>query len=120
MTDRNRRFGLRIQPWRNARYISIERDVVGMTAGEANLRRPSRPPGRDRAQVAPYLQLQGARRPDLPPQRRARPPFAPDQARQIVEAVATTEPVDHGLPGHGGTLKKLRQWVLSTFGRRGA
>src|ERR1700736_4488277 len=28
----------------NARYISIELDVVGMAAGEANLRRPSRPP----------------------------------------------------------------------------
>jgi hypothetical protein len=35
MTDRYRRFGLQIQPWRNACYTSIERDVVGMAAGGA-------------------------------------------------------------------------------------
>jgi transposase len=34
-----------------------------------------------------------------------------------VQTVLDTEPVDHGLPGHGWTLKKLRQWVLATFGR---
>ena len=45
------------------------------------------------------------------------PPFAPDQARQLLDAVATTEPVDHNLPGHGWTLKKLRRWVLGRFGR---
>jgi DDE superfamily endonuclease/Winged helix-turn helix len=67
--------------------------------------------------VAPYLQHPGARSPDLPPHRRAYPLFAPDQARQLVETVTTTEPVVHGLSGHGWTLKKLRQWVLSTFGR---
>jgi transposase len=68
--------------------------------------------------VASYLQYPRAGRPDLPPNRRAFPPFAPAQASQIVEAVTDTEPVDHGLPGHGWTLKKLRQWVLTTFGRR--
>jgi transposase len=76
-----------------------------------------RPSGRDRARLAPCLQREGAGRPDLPPNRRAGPPFAPERARQLVAAVATTEPVAHGLPGHGWTLKKLRRWVLSTFGR---
>src|ERR1700676_4442713 len=41
MTDRYRRFGLRIQPWRNACYTSIERDVVGMAAGGAIFPRSS-------------------------------------------------------------------------------
>jgi hypothetical protein len=43
--------------------------------------------------------------------------LAPEPARQIVEAVTDTEPIDHGLPGHGWTLKKIRQWVLTTLGR---
>ena len=60
----------------------------------------------------------GARRPDLPPHRRPAPLLPPTKAEQIVEVVATTEPVDHGLPGHGWTLKKLRQWVRPRFGRR--
>jgi transposase len=29
--------------------------------------------------------------------------------------VAETEPVDHGLPGHGWTVKKLRDWVKRVF-----
>jgi transposase len=34
----------------------------------------------------------------------SRPPlFAPTQAEQIVEAVRDSEPIDHGLPGHGWT-----------------
>ncbi len=31
--------------------------------------------------------------------------------------MTTTEPIQHGLPGYGWTLKKLRQWVLKTWGR---
>jgi transposase len=45
-----------------------------------------------------------------------RPPFDPQQAKQIVQAVENTRPSDHGLPGHGWTLKKLKQWVGQTFG----
>jgi hypothetical protein len=40
------------------------------------------------------------------------------QAQQIAEVVETSRPVEHGLPGHGWTLKKLKQWVSQTFGRR--
>ena len=29
----------------------------------------------------------------------------------------TTDPVDHGLPGHGWTLKKLRAWLSRTWNR---
>jgi hypothetical protein len=35
----------------------------------------------------------------------------------IVSTVATTEPLGHGLPGHGWTLKKLRRWMQAVFGR---
>jgi transposase len=70
--------------------------------------------------VAPCLQRRGARCPELPPHRGGRPPFAPDQARQIVDIVVTTEPIDHGLPGHGWTLKKLRRWALDRLGRDAA
>ena len=35
---------------------------------------------------------------------------------QIADVVETSRPADHGLPGHGWTLKKLKQWVLQTFG----
>jgi transposase len=31
--------------------------------------------------------------------------------------VETSSPSEHGLPGHGWTLKKLKQWVFQTFGR---
>jgi transposase len=36
--------------------------------------------------------------------------------KQVVEAVDKTDPADHGLPGHNWTAKKLKQWVLQTFG----
>jgi transposase len=68
--------------------------------------------------VAPHLQHPRAGGPDLSAHRRAGPPSAPDRARQIVEVVTDTEPIDHGLPGHGWALKKLRQWVAASLGHR--
>lgn len=35
----------------------------------------------------------------------------------IVATVKTSQPVDHDLPGHGWTLKKLRRWVATQLGR---
>lgn len=40
-----------------------------------------------------------------------RPLFAQSAVDQIVDILSTTEPKAHGLPGHGWSLKKLRQWV---------
>jgi transposase len=37
--------------------------------------------------------------------------------QQIAEVVQESRPAAHGLPGHGWTLKKLKQWVFQTFGR---
>jgi transposase len=54
---------------------------------------------------------------DVSTNRRHRPPFAPEQAEQIVETVENTEPHSHGLPGRRWTLKKLRQWLADKFGR---
>ena len=62
------------------------------------------------------LQPGRSRRLGVPPQWRTRPPFAPEQAQQIVTTVEKTKPSDHGLPGANWTLKKLRGWVLKTFG----
>ena len=47
-----------------------------------------------------------------------RPPFCPEEEEeQIVRAVRESAPIDHGLPGHGWTLKKLRAWVAAQLGR---
>lgn len=35
----------------------------------------------------------------------------------MVEVIETSAPTDHGLPGHGWTLKKLRQWVSTQLNR---
>jgi hypothetical protein len=43
--------------------------------------------------------------------RRACPPFAEAEVQALVEVIETTAPADHGLPGHGWTLMKLRAWV---------
>jgi transposase len=67
--------------------------------------------------VGPPLQSAGPRRHDLPPHRRSRPLFDPARSQQVVDLVEATGPVDHGLPGHGWTLKKLKQWVSEIFGR---
>ena len=31
----------------------------------------------------------------------------------------TTDPAQHDLPGHGWTVKKLKQWIFQAFGLRG-
>jgi transposase len=83
-----------------------------------HLGRTVRPRGRHRPGLGPPLQSAGARELDLPPHRQSPPLFAPTQAERIVEAVRDSEPIDHGLPGHGWTLKKLRQWIEATLGRQ--
>ena len=37
--------------------------------------------------------------------------FSPEQVEQLVSVVCETEPIEHGLPGHTWTLKKLRRWL---------
>jgi transposase len=37
--------------------------------------------------------------------------------KKVVEVVETTTPADHGLPGYGWTLKKLREWVSRQMNR---
>lgn len=64
------------------------------------------------------LQREWPRRFDLPEDRRQRPPFAPAQVAEFVRTVEQTEPIQHGLPGHLWTVKKLRQYLLKTFGLR--
>src|SRR5262249_55085744 len=80
------------------------------------LLRPHRPPRRDRPALGPPVQPPRPQSLGLPPLRRPRPPFTPKQAEQVVATVETTDPAQHGLPGHGWTVKKLKQWVLQTFG----
>ena len=82
-----------------------------------HLRRPHRPAGRDRPRLGASLQRARPGRPELPPHRRALPPFTPRQAQQLVDVVETTDPSSHGLPGHNWTVKKLKEWVFRTFGR---
>lgn len=45
------------------------------------------------------------------------PPFCPSEQEEIVKVVKNSKPVDHALPGHGWTLKKLRRWVASKLER---
>ena len=33
-----------------------------------------------------------------------------------MNVICETEPVEHGLPGHGWTLKKLRRWLKQVMG----
>jgi transposase len=82
------------------------------------LRRPHRPPGRDRPGLAPPLQRRRPRLPRLSAFRRTRPLFTPSQVERIVDAVENSEPQKHGLPGHLWTVKKLRQWLAQAFGLR--
>ena len=44
------------------------------------------------------------------------PFFSPEQVKQLVNVICETEPVEHGLPGHGWTLKKLRRWLKQVMG----
>src|SRR5262249_62312080 len=53
----------------------------------------------------------------LPAEGWPRPPFHQQQAKQTVAAVEGSNALAQGLPGHNWTLKKLKQWVLHTFGR---
>ena len=46
------------------------------------------------------------------------PFFSPQQVKQPVNVICSTEPVEHGLPGHGWTLKKLRRWHQAGHGLR--
>jgi transposase len=54
---------------------------------------------------------------DLPPHWRPRPLFTPDEVKELVDTVETTDPQAHGLPGKGWTLRKLRCWLLNKIGR---
>jgi hypothetical protein len=45
------------------------------------------------------------------------PLFCPEEAAQIAEVVRTSEPVAHGMPGHGWTVKKVRRWVEQAWQR---
>jgi transposase len=64
-----------------------------------------------RDELGPRLQRTRTRCDDLPANGRRRPPFAPAEAKRIVETITTTAPQTHDLPGRGWTLKKLQHWV---------
>ena len=42
--------------------------------------------------------------------------FSPEQVQRLVSVVCETEPEEHGLPGHGWTLKKLQHWLKQVMG----
>src|SRR4051812_32652625 len=46
------------------------------------------------------------------------PPFTPSQKDEMIQTVCASDPVNHALPGHGWTLKKLCRWVESRLGCR--
>jgi len=46
------------------------------------------------------------------------PPFCPETAEEIAETVRSTEPVEHGLSGHGWTVPKLMAYVEQLLGHR--
>lgn len=46
------------------------------------------------------------------------PPFCAEIGEQIAETVRSTEPVAHGLPGHGWTVPKLMAYVKQFLGHR--
>src|SRR5262249_24895704 len=48
--------------------------------------------------------------------RRQRPPFTQEHAERFVEVVENSEPIQHGLPGHLWTVKKLRRYLKEAFG----
>ena len=58
------------------------------------------------------------RRPYLPLHGPSRSLSVFGKAQTLVKTATTTEPIQHALPGHGWTLKKPRQWILATWGRR--
>lgn len=47
----------------------------------------------------------------------APPFFSPAEEAQILETINQSTPHDHGLPGYGWNLKKLREWFSQLFGR---
>ena len=63
------------------------------------------------------LQHGWPRRSGLSPHRWPPPLFTQEQLDQIVHTVVETKPLDHGLPGHAWTLKKLQRWLKQTLGR---
>jgi transposase len=46
----------------------------------------------------------------------AAPPFAPNQAKTVIDTIENSQPIEHGLPGRLWTLKKLKQWAAKTLG----
>ncbi|MCB9156561.1 MAG: winged helix-turn-helix domain-containing protein [Caldilineaceae bacterium] len=42
-------------------------------------------------------------------------PFEQAQVDEIVKTITTTAPIEHGLPGYGWSLKKLKRWVKQVF-----
>ena len=44
------------------------------------------------------------------------PLLGQEQLDQLVHTVVETDPLDHGLPGHAWTLKKLRRWLEQVIG----
>lgn len=45
-----------------------------------------------------------------------RPPFTQSQVDELLHTVDRSDPSVHGLPGHLWTVKKLRKYLLDTFG----
>jgi transposase len=70
-----------------------------------------RPRERNRHRLGPRLQPRWSRGLDLSPHGRTPPFLSAEQARAVAEVVITTKPLDHGLPGHGWTLKKILRWL---------
>ena len=71
---------------------------------------------RDSAQMGTCLQSVGAGGRVLSSYGWTSPFFSPEQVKQLVNVICETEPVEHGLPGHGWTLKKLRRWLKQVMG----
>ena len=67
----------------------------------------------DSAQMGTCLQSVGAGGRVLSSYGWTSPFFSREQVKQLVNVICETEPVEHGLPGHGWTLKKLRRWLSS-------
>ena len=77
----------------------------------------NRSPSRQRDGLGAPLQSTGTGCDALSSQRWTSPLFSDAQTKQIVETTTKTQPIDHGHPGRGWTLKKLRQWIGEKFGR---
>jgi transposase len=67
--------------------------------------------------VVAQLQCQRAIGTPLSSQWWSFPPFCPEEVKQIVESIENSEPVEHEIPGHNWTVKKLRRWVEEKLGK---